>query len=159
MKKSLLFIAFGLLLFSCKKEQSNQYVIDPVHVSQNGNKSNLKSDLQFVSIAYSDLFGQQISSQELTTLIATYNSVGDKALIIDLMLRNMLLKPGIIKAAKSEMQNDPETFITESFNRFLIREPSEMELWFFADILQKNAQLNPEDFYYALMSAEEYRYY
>lgn len=148
-----------LLLTSCKKEIENVYAIDPVYVSQSGQKNNLKSDLQFVSIAYSDLFGQQISVQELNVLLAGYNSVGDKALVIDLIIRNLLVKPGIIKATQVEMQNDPEAFINETFERFFVREANEMERWYFSNAIKSNAQLLPEDIYYALLSAEEYRHY
>lgn len=159
MKKLLLILLCVSSLAACKKEMVNVYEINPVHVSPNGQKANLKSDLQFVSIAYSDLFGKQISAQELNALIAGYNSVGDKALVIDLIIRNLLVQPGIIKTNQAAMQSDPETFINETFERFFIREPSEMERWYFSDIILSNSQLLPEDIYYALMSAEEYRHY
>ncbi len=159
MKRTYWILILGIVLVSCRKEIRNVYEIDPVHVGQRGSKTHLKSDLQFVSIAYSDLFGRQISTQELNTLIAGYNSVGDKGLVIDLIVRNLLQKPGIVKETASEMQSDPEAFVKKTFERFFIRKPSEMETWFFSDLIRENSDLNPEDFYYALMSTEEYRYY
>lgn len=159
MKKLLTALVLVLLFSSCRKEVENVYAIDPVYVSQNGQKNNLKSDLQFVSIAYSDLFGQQISATELNALLAGYNSVGDKALVIDLIIRNLLVKPGIIKTTQQEMQNDPDAFIEATFERFFVREASEMEKWFFGNSIKSNSQLLPEDIYYTLMSAEEYRHY
>ncbi len=159
MKKLLSVLFLVLLLSSCRKEIENIYAIDPVYVSQSGQKNNLKSDIQFVSIAYSDLFGQQISAQELNALLAGYNSVGDKALVIDLIIRNLLVKPGIIKSTQQEMQSDPDAFIDATFERFFVREASEMERWYFTNSINANSQLLPEDIYYALMSAEEYRHY
>lgn len=135
------------------------YEIAPVNVRQSGEKGNLKSDLQFISIAYSDLFGKQISTAELNTLISGYKAVGDKTLIIDLIVRNLLVKPGIVKVAQASMQADPEAFIALTFERFFVREPSEMETWFFANLIKENQQFLPEDIYYALMRAEEYRYF
>lgn len=159
MKTILSAFVLMLLLTSCRKEIENVYAIDPVYVSQSGQKNNLKSDLQFVSIAYSDLFGQQISTTELNAMLAGYNSVGDKALVIDLIIRNLLVKPGIIKSSQLEMQNDPDAFIDETFERFFVREANEMEKWYFGNSINSNSQLLPEDIYYALMSAEEYRHY
>lgn len=159
MRKLLLSLVFCLFFISCKKETENVYAIDPVHVSQTGQKGNFKSDLQFVSIAYSDLFGKQISVQELNALIGGYNAVGDKSLVIDLIIRNLFMQPGIIKTSQAAMQSDPETFIDDTFKRFFIREPSEMESWFFSNSIKSNPQLLPEDIYYSLMSAEEYRHY
>ncbi len=135
------------------------YEITPVNVRQSGEKGNLKSDIQFLSIAYSDLFGQQISTTELNSLLSGYNAVGDKTLIIDLIVRNLLVKPGIVKVDQATMQSDPEAFINITFKRFFIREPTEMEIWFFANLINENKQFLPEDIYYALMRAEEYRYY
>ncbi len=159
MKKLLLYLVLIGLFASCKKEISNVYDIAPVNVRQSGEKGNLKSDLQFISIAYSDLFGKQISTSELNSLLSGYKAVGDKTLIIDLILRNLLVKPGIVKIDQATMQADPEAFIQASFERFLVREPTEMETWFFANLINENNQFLPEDIYYALMRAEEYRHY
>lgn len=138
---------------------SNVYEINPVDVRQSGAKGNLKSDLQFISIAYSDLFGKQISTSELNGLVSGYKAMGDKTLIIDLIIRNLLIKPGVVSVDQSSMQSDPESFIKVSFERFFVREPTEMETWFFANLINENSQFLPEDIYYALMRAEEYRYY
>lgn len=135
------------------------YEIAPVNVRQSGEKGHLKSDLQFISIAYSDLFGKQISTAELNALISGYKAVGDKPLIIDLIVRNLLVKPGIVTINQATMQADPEAFIKGAFERFFIREPTEMETWFFTNLINENQQFLPEDIYYALMRAEEYRYY
>ncbi|TNE79296.1 MAG: hypothetical protein EP332_11340 [Bacteroidetes bacterium] len=158
MKKLLLI--FGLVsLFSCQKELKYAYELEPVNLSQSKDKSNLKSDLQFVSIAYSDLFGKQIAASDLNVILEGYNSVGDKGVVIDRVLRKMLAVNGIIKPDASVMRADLDAFIEESFERFLVRKPAEMERWFFASIMEKNSALQPEDIYYALMTSTEYRYY
>lgn len=158
MKKAILFLSIALVL-SCQKEVNYQYELTPVSLTQSKDKGNLKSDLQFVSIAYSDLFGAQISANDLHTILEGYNSLGDKGLIIDRVLRKMLSVNGIIKPDGATMRADIEGFLTESFERFLVRKPAEMELWYFKSILEKNTNLEPEDIYYALMTSIEYRYY
>lgn len=157
--KNLIIIFSLFALISCQKEPAYVYEINPVNVTRSKDKSNLKSDLQFVSIAFADLFGSQISANDLNTILEGYNSVGDKGLVIDRVLRKMLTLNGIIKPSSTEMRADLNAFIQESFERFLVREPAEMELWFFTSILEKNATLQPEDVYYALMTSTEYRYY
>jgi len=160
MKKALIGLTLLLALSSCKREQVNQYVIDDQHVSGNSsNKISQKSDLQLISIAYSDLFGKQISPSELNVLIAGYNAVGDKGLIIDRVIRRMLSAQGIQKPTDSEMRADPDEFVKDCFRKFYVREPSELELWYFTKTINENGTIKPEDIYYVMMSAEEYRYY
>lgn len=159
MRNLFILLLATFFLTSCKKEISNVYEIDPVYIQQNGQKGNLKSDLQFISIAYADLFGRQAKTDELNTMLDAYNSMGDKALIIDLMIRSLITQPGVIAETQAQMQTDPETFIQKSFHRFFIRNATEMEVWYFKKLIETESQLLPEDLYYVLMSAEEYRYY
>lgn len=158
MKKTLL-IALIFVFVSCKKETITQYEVEPVHLKQSGNKSNLKSDLQFVSIAYSDLFGVQISANDLNVILAGYNSVGDKSLIIDRIIRKLLSAGGIDKPTDADMRANLDAFIEACFERFFVRKATEMETWFFKSKIEANPQLKPEDIYYVLMSSNEYRYY
>ncbi len=159
MKKWTLILLLGVSLSACKKEQVDVFVVDPVSVKQSGNKQNLKSDLQFLSIAYTDLFGNQISNRDLQALMAGYNSIGDKQVIIDRIVRKMLTNSGIDRPSSAEMRDDIESFVKASFQRFFVREPSEMEVWYFTSVIEKNPDIQPEEIYYVLMSSEEYRYF
>lgn len=156
-------IGFLLLIFiglSCTKEVVNVYEIDRVGLYGSASeKKNLKNDEQFIAILYRDLFNESIGTQEMEVLFGTYASLGDKPLIIDEIIKSLLSQPGIDIATASEMHADPEGFIDDVFERFLIRKPSAQELWFLETQIRQNPELNPLDLYYALLTSQEYRYY
>ncbi len=153
-------ILLVLLTFSCKKELTNEYELNPVQLeNSSGNKTNLKSDLQFISIAYSDLFGKQIGSVQLNKLINGYASIGDKALIIDRIILNFLNSPGVLIPSNTEMRANPDGFISAAFNKLLVREPSEMEIWFLKNIINANNSISAGHIYYVIMTSNEYRFY
>lgn len=161
-KNHLKFISLFLLLFfySCKKEITNEYELNPIHLeNSSGSKTNLKSDLQFISIAYSDLFGKQIGSVQLNKLINGYASIGDKALIIDRIILNFLNSPGVLIPSSSEMRSNPDVFINNAFNKLLVRDPSEMEIWYLKNMINANTSLTSAHIYYVIMTSNEYRFY
>ena len=54
----------SLLTTACQPDKSYVFEVNPVEVSQVGvDKNNLKSDLEFLSLAFSDLFGESISQE------------------------------------------------------------------------------------------------
>jgi hypothetical protein len=82
MRRKLLVAVLFMTVFSltsCKKETIYTYGVDDTGVGLPGvEKPNLKSDLEFISIAYSDLFGNTIPSDELEDMALCYVSLGDK---------------------------------------------------------------------------------
>ena len=154
------FIIFCLTLFGCKQEVVEQYEINDVNLySSASEKKNLKTDEQFISILYTDLFGRSIDNNELKKLNTAYSSMGDKFLVIDIMIRSMLSNSAAIVHTKNEMRARPDDFIEETYKRFLVRQPTEQEKWFLKDRIENNASLEPIDIYYALLTSDEYRYY
>ena len=148
------------LLFSCQREVVEQYKLNDVNLySSASEKKNLKTDEQFISILYTDLFGKSIDNEELKRLNKAYSSLGDKSLVIDIMIRSMLVNSDAIIADKNAMRARPEEFIEETYKRFLVRTPNEQEKWFLKNRIESNQELNPVDIYYALLTSDEYRYY
>ena len=94
MKKWILLIGLSAFLFGCKEVEVNQYDVNPVAVNTDGaDKSQRKSDLQLLSIMFSDVFGRAISQTELQSLSETYSSFGDKQVIIDRLTWRFLNEP------------------------------------------------------------------
>jgi hypothetical protein len=58
------------------------------------NKSKRKSSKAFISIANQDLKGASMSIQSVRQLEKTYNSIGDKTLVEDMILKSLLFVPG-----------------------------------------------------------------
>lgn len=159
----LLLLLTGLVaLYGCtqEKQQINRYVLGEVAApGYFPGKSNLKTDLQFISIAFNDLYGEPISGIRLTRLMDGYNSLGDKQIIIDRILRNLLKDPAVIIPTAAEMRSNTGLFVQETYKRFLVRQPNESELWYLKKLLDENPDITPEDVYYAFMTSEEYKYY
>jgi hypothetical protein len=160
----LFFFLSGLIILgtSCKKELTKEYVyiVDSVNVTKSGvYKPNTKNNIEFISIAYSDLFGNTISNDKLTNLSIAYDAFGDKKLMEDLIIRNFLKSPQAIIPSVSEMNSNKETFIKNAYRKFLNREPSEMEIWQFKKIVDEDPSITPEMVYYSFLTSNEYRHY
>ena len=59
----------------------------------------------------------------------------------------------------AEMRAEPETFVQDTYKRFLVRLPSKQEEWFLINQIANNNKLEPVDIYYAVLTSDEYRYY
>lgn len=160
--------AFALLLVavvftsSCKKEAPTSYIygVNSVGVTQDGvSKPNVKSTVEFISIAYSDLFGNTINQATLTDLGTAYVAFADRKLIEDMIIRNFLNTPGIDIPTLTDMNANVPTFIINSYKKFYNREPNEFELWQMENLIESDAAITPELVYYAFMTSTEYRYY
>lgn len=161
MNKTLTLITIvALLPVGCRKEIKTAYRIEDQYISKNnGNKNTLKNDLEFVSILYSDLFNQSITNQQLGIVSNVSLACGDKPLVSDMLLGKLLNVPIVDIATKTEMQNDPETFISNAYKKFLTREPNEFELFYLKNLIQKDTSITPQMIYYSLGSCNEYRFY
>lgn len=154
------FFAGLILLNGCKKENVFTYEVNDVEVNQPGAvKPNVKSDLEVISIAYTDLFGSTIAPAELQDLALSYQSFGDKRLMIDMVILNFLNEPNVQVPSSADMRNDVEGFVAASYRKFFVREPTAFEQWFVSDLIRKDADLSPELVYYGFMTSNEYRYY
>jgi len=159
--KKIIFLLSVLTLVSCKKEKKAVYGLNDVNISQNSaNKDHLKSTTEFISIAYSDIFGTVITTDKLADLSTIYRAFGDKKLIEEMVIKNFLNEstiqiPQIDRTSEITIQN----FVSNSYKKLFNRTPDEYELWFVADMIQKDASLSSELIYFSLMTANEYRYY
>ena len=145
---------------SCKKDTSYIYGVKDSTVSQPGvNKPNVKSTIEFISIAYSDLFGTSIGAGDLTDLSLCYLAFGDKKFIEDLIIRNFLNKTGVIIPSQATMNADVPAFVSATYRKFYNRDPNEFEKWQVVNYINTTANITPELVYYSFMTSDEYRYY
>lgn len=160
MKTTYLYLILVLISCACTKVEVNQYEVDTIEVSDdNAEKSRRKSDLQLMSIMYSDVFGQSITQTELQTLSNTYNSFGDKQVIIDRLTWRFLNDVQADLPAQSEWTTDPEGLVNTLFQRYLSRYPDEMELWYYVNWMADNPDLEVKHLAYVLLTSDEYKYY
>jgi len=153
----ILAIVFGA---SCKREEINQYDINRVQVNGDGHqKKNIKSNVQFISLLYADLYETSIPSETLKKFELLQSSFGDKNVVIERISQNMLSDPLIVLPQDSTMLNNPKDFIIKTYNRFYTRQPSEAEIWYLENLINKNPNLTAKEFYYGFITSEEYKYY
>ena len=159
--RKLIFIFSVLLLFSCKKEKQITYQLNDVTIENNtANKDHLKSTIEFISIAYSDIFGTVISTNKLAELSQIYKAFGDKKLIEQMVIKNFLNEPSIqIAQIDRSSMSTINSFVQNAYTKLYNRTPDEYELWFVADMITKDNDLTSELIYFSLMTANEYRYY
>tara|TARA_B110000261_G_scaffold103256_1_gene116043 strand:+ start:83 stop:565 length:483 start_codon:yes stop_codon:yes gene_type:complete len=159
--KKVIFLFSILILFSCKKEKKVTYHVNNVNITQNSaNKDHLKSTTEFISIAYSDIFGTVITTNKLSDLSTMYMAFGDKKLIEEMVIKNFLNEPTIqIPTLDRTSESTIQNFVTDGYKKLFNRTPDEYELWFVTDMIQKDTALTAELIYFSLMTANEYRYY
>ena len=159
--RKLIFICSILLLFSCKKEKNVKYQLNDVKIENNSaNKDLLKSTTEFISIAYSDIFGTVISINKLADLTKIYKAFGDKKLIEQMVIKNFLNEPSIqIPQIDRSSDSTINTFTQNMYIKLYNRTPDEYELWFISNMIENDTDLTSELIYFSLMTANEYRYY
>jgi hypothetical protein len=151
----------SLAVFSgCQKDKNIIYEVNDVNVNTpDANKDYVKSLTEFISIAYTDLFGQNISQAQLQTLAVPYSGFGDLKLIEDMIIKNFLNDVNVIVPSNAAMRANVDQFLMDTYQKLLNRDPNEFELWHMKNVVDENVVITPELVYYAIMTSNEYRYY
>lgn len=159
--RHLLFIFIAAILLSimgCKKPAV--YEVNPESVyPPNAEKDKLKSEEQFISILYANLFQKALSANELLEITDVIFSIGDKDLAHEVVISNLMNKPDVILPSDSLMRADIDAFMDETYERFLVRDPTEAELTWFRNFLENNPDVSAELVYFAFALSNEYLYY
>ena len=159
--KNILVLTILLIGFtSCKKETEYIYEVNDVQVRQDViGKGILKSTIEFLSIAYSDIYGNTISQNQLNRLSLLYLAFGDKKLLEDLLIKNMINRPEALLPNNQTMRADVDLFVVDAYQKLYNRSPNELEVFTLKKNINENAQMTAVMVYYAMMTSDEYRYY
>lgn len=159
----LLLLSLLLLAASCsKKIERNRYIYQVTEqelYQSAAQKQYLKTTDQFISIAYSHLFGHSITNNELAQYNVLLLALGDKATMQDMIVKSMLNRSGVIAVTNNAMRADVPAFVDQTYLRFYNRKPNEFESWKMKDLIEKNTDISPPMIYYSMMTSNEYRYY
>lgn len=161
MRHLLYILLIALTFTACKRDPSYIFEVDDVAVTQSaGEKNRLKTDIEFVSIAYADIFGASISQNDLEEIVTTYKSFGDKSLVIEMIIRKFIDEGGSsIQAINRSSNENIELFVSETYKKLYNREPDAYEKWYLSELISNESDIDAELVYYSLMTANEYRYY
>lgn len=155
---SILSVLIVLGLSSCEKDKEYE-VNEETILPPNANKTKLKSNQQYIAILYANLFQTALSSDNLFEASECIQSIGDKTLAHEVLISNYMNKPDVILPTNEEMRADVDAFITETYNRFLVRNPTEAERQYFKNYINTHPNVRPELVYFSFALSNEYQYY
>ncbi|MCF8463534.1 MAG: hypothetical protein K9G41_01730 [Flavobacteriales bacterium] len=155
-----LFLSCFMLLLAagCQKEKLYE-VNEETILPPNANKTKLKSDQQYIAILYANLFQTALSSDDLFEASECVQSIGDKDLVHEVLISNYMNSGGVILPTNAEMRADVDAFLTETYNRFLVRNPTEAERQYFKNYINTHPNVRPELVYFSFALSDEYQYY
>lgn len=154
-------LVFASVTFSsCKKEKRINYQV----VDQQANdiildKGKAKTDRQYISILYANLFQEALPINKQISTQNVIRSVGDRSLVFEIILSNYMNKSGTVLPDVADMKANPEQFIIDTYKRFYLRIPTELEKSFFINFFASNPNVNPELVYTAFAASDEYTFY
>jgi len=164
MKNKIIAFFLGLLILSfaaCKKDVAqDQYEVNPVKLYPSiGAKNKNKTQEQYVSILYTNLFQRALSGNQLVEIIDCLESIGDKELGREVLISNFMNDSEVVLPSDSVMRANPDVFTEQTYERFFVRKPSEAEKTWFRNFIEANPQLSAEMIYFAFALSNEYLYY
>jgi len=156
----LLLCVIALSLFaSCKKEDDSYLINSEIVLPVNTYKTKLKSDQQFVAILHANLFQKALSANKLYDIAQCIESIGDKEVAREVIISNFMNKPGVIMPTDSAMRADIGSFIIDTYERFLVRDPSQAEITYFKNFILADPNVTPELVYFSFALSNEYLFY
>lgn len=162
LKNGLYILAAALLIgvSSCKKEDDNTYEVNEIGLlPPSAGKNKLKTNEQYVSILHANMFQKALSANQLFDISQCMESIGDQELAREVLISNFMNKSGVIIPTDSVMRADLNKFITETYKRFFIRNPTEAEKAWLKNFIATDPNITAELVYFSFALSDEYMYY
>jgi len=147
-----------LFLAACK-EKDDVYDVNQIKAQLNTPKTREKSDEQYIAVLYADMFNTPISVAQMTAVSHVFMSLGDKDLVRELLISNYMNKSNVQLPSNEQMRSNIPLFVTQTYRKFLVRDPTEAALEYFTKYIQNRPNVTPELVYYAFASSNEYTFY
>jgi len=147
------------LVTGCKKD-AFIYEVDPVDLGQfDGDKDREKTNQEYAAILHANLFQSALSANDLYKIDQCIQSIGDKQLAREVIISNLMNKPGVMIPPDSLMHANVDAFIIDTYNRFLVRNPTEAEKTWFRNTIAADPNVTTELIYFSFALSEEYLFY
>jgi hypothetical protein len=151
-------------LSGCRKEKDRSYDVNQIELlPPTAGKTKLKTNEQYVAILYANLFQKALSANQIFDISQCMQSIGDQEIAREVVISNMMNKPGTIIPTKVEMTGNLNKFIVDTYNRFLVRNPTEAEKTYFNNYLTSHITptdtILPELVYVSFALSNEYMFY
>lgn len=163
----LILIASIVLLSSCKKQVEETiiysnviYELDDVKIySSNAEKTKQKSPELLLSIMYSDIFNQGISTNKLLEIAELSASNGDKTMFTEMIFSQFLTEPTASVPTNTQMRANLDLFIEDNYIRFFQRKPSTYEKIYLESLISGNSTITVENVFTSFVLSNEYYFY
>jgi hypothetical protein len=110
---------------------------------------------------YTNLFQQALSAGEIYKAGQCITSIGDKELAREVIISNFMnfTSPLPLIPTNTDMRSDIDRFVQETYERFLIRRPTEGEKQYFRNEIISDPSRSPEIVYFSFALSNEYLFY
>tara|TARA_Y100001954_G_scaffold105555_1_gene114696 strand:- start:55 stop:576 length:522 start_codon:yes stop_codon:yes gene_type:complete len=160
-----------ILLSSCTREsqitaditiENVVYGLEDVPLyTSSVDKNKQKTNTQYLSTIYSDLYQTSIPVNDVAELSKLLLASGDKIMMSEL-ITNAFIHDGHVQSlvpTQVEMNADIDAFIRSTYIRFYLREPTEFEKYYLKKIIDEDTGITPEIIYTAFATSNEYWFY
>lgn len=158
--KILTLVLLTLAVASCRKEENVSFGVKPQTIfDDKSRKTKYKSEAEYISILYTNLYQTPISPNQLYRTQNVLYSIGDRNVSNEMILSNYFNTGGLKIPSNTEMRSGVEAFVTSTYRRFYLRNPSEAEKAYFINYITNNSNVTVEMVYTAFAVSNEYQYY
>lgn len=148
------------IVFSSCQEEYYVYGIDELEITPvNSDKDKAKTHSQYISILYANMFQKAIGPNQMLQALKAIESIGDKQIAYDMLVSKYMNDPDVKIPTVESMRNAPETFVRETYERFLVRQPTEAELQWMINYIESRPALTPELVYFSFATSNEHFHY
>lgn len=145
---------------ACKKEKKVIFgVKEAIVYDDKSKKTKKKSEAEYISILYTNLYQTPISPNQLYKTQNVLYSIGDRNVANEMVLSNYFNTTGLQIPDNTTMRANLDLFIENTFKRFFLRYPTEGEKAFFKNYISRNPNLTVEMVYTSFATSDEYQYY
>ena len=161
MKKVVVILWFVLtVLAGCKKDEPIKYGLKSTDIlTPSVNKDKQKTPAQYIAVLYVNLFQQAISTADQVEIERLLRSIGDKRLAYELIISSYMNDPQVILPAYTDMRANLDQFIIDTYERFYVRPPTQLEQEYMKNYLENNTDITPELVYFAFAISDESFFY
>ena len=150
----------GLIFFGSCQDEYLVYGIEDVEITPvNSEKDKPKTHAQYISILYANMFQKAIGPNQMLEALSAIESIGDKQVAYDMLVSKYMNDPDVKIPSVESMRNDPETFVRETYTRFLVRQPTEAELQWMINYIDSRPSLTPELVFFSFATSNEHAHY
>lgn len=158
--KSPVLLGFLLVLLAACTEQTTVYEVDAVELGVGDvAKTKAKRERQFIQALYNHIYQAPLPPAEGVALDEIIRSIGDRQVAVELIVAKMVADPEAALPPRTELRENPETFIRALYRRFYVRDATEAELSWWVNYLETHPEVDVAQVVFAFVTADEYRYY